>query len=273
MTSRSGEREEEKALDFRDFGLKGKTAFVCGSSAGLGRACAGALAAHGASVWINGRSEERLRRAAGELSRAHGVEVLSLAADVTTAEGRQAMLAACPSPDILVNNSDGPPPGDFRDFGEGEWHRALTANMVSPILLIRQYLDGMVARGWGRIINITSTSVKAPLPLLGLSNGARSGLTGFVSGLAREVGATGVTINNILPGRMETDRLRRYVDAVAARDGVPAEQSADLMKRSNPMKRFGQPEELGALCAFVASTQAGFITGQNFIVDGGEYMG
>ncbi|MBN9039443.1 MAG: SDR family oxidoreductase [Rhizobiales bacterium] len=263
----------EKRVDFRDFGIGGRTAFVCGSSAGLGRACASALAAHGAVVWINGRTEERVKRTADELAREHGAETRWLVADVTTAEGRAAMLEACPSPDILVNNSDGPRPGDFRDFGEAEWHAALSANMVSPILLIRQYLDGMIGRGWGRIVNITSTSVKAPLPLLGLSNGARSGLTGFVAGLAREVAASGVTINNILPGRMSTDRLSSYVGALAHGEGVAAEAVAERLAQSNPMKRFGRPEELGALCAFVASTGAAYITGQNLIVDGGEYLG
>lgn len=260
-------------MDYRDFGLRGRTAFVCGSSAGLGRACADALAAHGATVWINGRSEDKLRHAAEELAREHGARIKSLAADVATAEGREAMLSACPSPDILVNNSDGPPPGDFRALDREKWQRALDANMVSPILAIRQYLDGMMERGWGRIINITSTSVKAPLPLLALSNGARSGLTGFVSGLAREVAAHGVTINNILPGRIGTQRLARYIEALAGRDGLEPAEAGERLRSTNPMKRFGLPEEVGALCAFVASTQASFITGQNLIVDGGEYTG
>jgi 3-oxoacyl-[acyl-carrier protein] reductase len=255
-----------------DLGLEGRTALVCGSSAGLGRACAQALAAAGASVVLNGRQEGPLREAAKVIGDTHA-EVRFVVGDVTTAEGRKSILAACPSPDILVNNAAGPPTGDFRDFDEVAWQNALRVSMVSPIMLIRSVIDQMIDQKWGRIINITSSAVKSPLPLLGLSNGARSGLTGFVAGLAREVAIHGVTINNLLPGRMQTGRLDAYIGNIAASRGVSFDEAAADMSATNPMQRFGKPEELGAFCAFLCSQQAAYMTGQNILIDGGEFTG
>jgi 3-oxoacyl-[acyl-carrier protein] reductase len=254
-------------------GIENRTALVCGSSAGLGRACAIALASAGAKVVINGRSEEKLLVARREIEAETGAAVTHVVADVTTSDGRDLVLNVCPDPDILVNNSAGPPAGDFRDFGDKQWHDAVAVSMISPILMIRAVLDGMVARKWGRIINITSSAVKAPLPLLGLSNGARSGLTGFVSGLAREIASAGVTVNNLLPGRFATDRLNNYIRRMAERDGVNFDQASERMAAANPMHRFGKPDEFGAFCAFLASNHAAYMTGQNILLDGGEYPG
>lgn len=255
-----------------DLGLAGRRALVCGSSAGLGRACAEALAASGAVVWVNGRSEPKISETVQAFAQ-KGLKVNHVVGDVTTPEGRAAVLAACPDPDILVNNAAGPPTGDFRDFDEKIWHDALTTSMVSPIMLMRAVLDGMIARKWGRIVNITSSAVKAPLPLLGLSNGARSGLTGFVAGLAREVAADGVTINNLLPGRMSTERLTSYISKVAMSRNKPFDEAAAELAAANPMKRFGRPEELGVFCAFLCGETGAYVTGQNLLIDGGEYPG
>jgi 3-oxoacyl-[acyl-carrier protein] reductase len=256
-----------------DLGLEGRTALVCGSSAGLGLACAKALAAAGASIVLNGRQEGPLLEAAQAMNESAHAEVSFVVGDVTTTEGREGILAACPSPDILVNNAAGPPTGDFREFDELAWQDALRVSMISPIMLIRSVIDPMIEQEWGRIINITSSAVKSPLPLLGLSNGARSGLTGFIAGLAREVAIHGVTINNLLPGRMQTGRLDAYISSVAATRGISFDEAAAHMSASNPMKRFGRPEELGAFCAFLCSQQAAYMTGQNILIDGGEYTG
>lgn len=256
-----------------DLGLAGKTALVCGSSAGLGRACAAALATAGATVVLNGRNETRLAATAAQLSDITEVPLAYICADVTTQEGRETLLTECASPDILVNNADGPAMGDFRGLDEAAWADALQAAMISPIMLIRGVIDSMVDRRWGRIVNITSSSAKAPMPLLALSNGGRSGLTGFVAGLAREVAAYGVTINNLLPGRMNTDRLRDYIQALADSRAVSTDVIEKELLAPNPMRRFGDPSELGAFCAFLASEQASYVTGQNLLIDGGEYPG
>ncbi len=256
-----------------DLGIAGRTALVCGASKGLGRACAEALAKAGVTVTIAARGATALEAAAREISAATGSPVHPVAADVTTAEGRAAVLAACPSPDILVTNAGGPPPGDFRDWDETAWHAALEANMVTPIMLIRATVDGMAHRGFGRIVNITSAAVKAPIDVLGLSNGARAGLTGFVAGLARQVAQHGVTINNLLPGPFETDRLRTTVAAAAAREGLDTDALMDRRRAGNPTRRFGRPEEFGTMCAFIASAHAGYMTGQNILLDGGAYPG
>jgi 3-oxoacyl-[acyl-carrier protein] reductase len=256
-----------------DFGLVGRTALVCASSAGLGRACAQALAQHGARVTLNGRNEPALQTTCEEIRASTGGTVQYAVGDVTTPEGRSAVLAVCEPPDILINNAAGPPPGDFRTFDEAAWQDGVRVSMLSPIMMIRSVLDGMIERGWGRIMNITSSAVKAALPLLHLSNGARSGLTGFVAGLARDVAAHGVTVNHLLPGRFETDRLRSYIAKIAQRDGVSVDLAKERMMQSNPMLRFGRPEEFGAFCAFVASDHAAYMTGQNLLIDGGEYPG
>jgi 3-oxoacyl-[acyl-carrier protein] reductase len=245
-----------------DLGIAGRRALVCAASKGLGRACAFSLAENGVHVTIVARGREALEATAAEIRRA-GVEVQTVAADITTITGRAAALAACPSPDILINNAGGPPPGDFRDWSREHWIDAIDANMLTPIELIRATVDGMIARRFGRVVNITSSAVKAPIDVLGLSNGARSGLTGFVAGIARKTVRHNVTINNLLPGPFETDRLRSV---------VPAEQWA-ARKASNPAGRFGQPEEFGEACAFLCSAQAGYITGQNLLIDGGAYPG
>ena len=256
-----------------DLGIAGRTALVCGSSKGLGRACAEALAEAGAAVVLNARSPQALEETAQALSLKHGRDFVHVAADVTTREGRERLLAACPEPDILVTNAAGPPPGDFADWDEAVWEKALGANMVAPIQLIRAVVPAMRRRGWGRILNITSGAVKAPLPGLGLSNGARAGLTGFVAGAAREAAADGVTINNLLPGHFETDRLAAYLGFLAARDGISPEAARDALRSRNPAGRTGTPAEFGATCAFLASEHAGYINGQNILLDGGAYPG
>ncbi len=256
-----------------DLGLEGKKALVCAASKGLGRGCAEALAREGAAVTICARTEAAVREAAAEIGRSTGRTVRWVACDITTAPGRAAALAACPQPDILINNAGGPPPGDFRDWDREAWLRALDANMLTPIELIKATIDGMIERRFGRIVNITSSAVKAPIDVLGLSNGARSGLTGFIAGLARKVARHGVTINNILPGSFDTDRLRGNVALRAQTAGKPAEEIVRAMQDANPSGRFGTPAEFGALCAYVCSVQAGYLTAQNLLLDGGAYPG
>ncbi|QZP07460.1 SDR family oxidoreductase [Caenibius sp. WL] len=256
-----------------DLGIAGRSAIVCGSSQGLGHACAVALAEAGVDVVLNGRDESKLAQVADALSARLGRTVARVAADVTTPAGRTALLEACPEPDIVITNAAGPPPGNFVDWDEGDWQAALSANMVTPIMLIREVIGPMRRKGWGRIINITSGAVKAPIALLGLSNGARTGLTGFIAGLAREVARDGVTINNLLPGQFETSRLRALAQATAQSKGITTEQAWDAMGAANPTGRLGQPEEFGAACAFLASQQAAYINGQNILLDGGAYPG
>ncbi len=256
-----------------DLRLAGREALVCASSNGLGKACASALAMAGARVTINGRDEQRLLAARAEIEELSGESVRAVVGDVTTQAGRAEILRACPEPDILVNNAAGPPPGDFESWGEAEWMAAVGANMISPIQMIRATAPTMRRKGWGRVVNITSGSVKAPLPLLGLSNGARSGLTGFVAGIARELAASGVTINNLLPGNFATDRLRSYAAALAKRDGVSFEEAWRRLEEANPAKRIGDPQEFGSICAFVCSEHAAYINGQNLLIDGGAYPG
>ncbi len=256
-----------------DLGIKGRSAIVCGSSKGLGLACATALADAGVEVLLNGRSPEPLAAAAKTLSDRIGWPVASVAADVTTEAGRAALLAACPEPDILINNAAGPAPGLFEDWGEDEWHAALQANMVAPLQLIRATIPAMRRRGWGRILNITSSAVKSPVAMLGLSTGARLGLTGAVASLAREAACDGVTINNLLPGYFDTDRLAGVFAAQARRQNVSPDELRARAEAGNPTRRVGRPEEFGAACAFLASTHAGFINGQNLLMDGGAFPG
>ncbi|WP_407316847.1 SDR family oxidoreductase [Pseudomonas sp. nanlin1] len=256
-----------------DLGLTGKTALVCASSKGLGRACAMALASEGVTVTLLARGAEALLATAEAIAAATGVQVTTVVCDITTAQGRAAALAACPAPDILVTNAGGPPPGDFRDWQREDWIAALDANMLTPIELIKATVDGMQARGFGRIVNITSAAVKAPIDVLGLSNGARSGLCGFVAGLARKTVAHNVTINNLLPGPFDTDRLRTTAAAAAKASGKSVDEVLDARRRSNPAGRFGDPAEFGAACAFLCSQHAGFITGQNWLLDGGSFPG
>ncbi len=256
-----------------NFNIAGRTAIVCGASKGLGKGCAMALAREGVRIILNARDAATLERTAQEIRTATKAQVVPVAADATTGEGRAALIRACPDPDILVTNSGGPPPGDFRDWGEADWHRALQNNMVAHILLIKAVIDGMIARRFGRIVNITSAAVKAPYPSLGLSNGARTGLTGFVAGLAREVVKHGVTINNLLPGSHETDRLRAIVAREAESEGIPFETAIARAKAAEVAGRFGTVDEFGAVCAFLCSAHTGYITGQNLLVDGGYYHG
>jgi 3-oxoacyl-[acyl-carrier protein] reductase len=256
-----------------DLGIAGKSAIVCGASRGLGKACATALATEGVSVIIAARGEAALMEAADDIRSAGAGRVTPVVADVTSATGRDALFAACPEPEILVNNAGGPPPGDFRDWSQDDWFSAINDNMYSAIDMIRRSLDGMIERGFGRIVNITSIAVKLPQGELGLSNGARSGLTGFVSGIAREPAAHNVTINNLLPGFIATDRLRSLLQARAADAGVDAEQfNADFYQRI-PAQRPGDPAEFGALCAMLCSQQAAYLTAQNILMDGGAYPG
>ena len=256
-----------------DLGIRGKTALVCGASKGLGRGCATALAREGCRVTLIARQREALEKTAGEIRAATGATVAIVAADITSEEGRAAALAACPNPDILVSNAGGPPPGDFRKFSREDWLKAVSANMLTPIELIKATVDGMISRRFGRIVNITSSAVKAPIAELALSNGARTGLTGFVAGLARQTVAYNVTINNMLPGRFWTDRLRSNTDFIAKEKGKTVEEVKRELEKAIPAGRFGTPEEFGELCAYLCSVQAGYITGQNFLIDGGIYPG
>lgn len=262
-----------------DLGIAGKWALVGGSSKGLGLGCAQALAAEGVNVVMVARGADALQAAAAGIRAAHpGVQVLPVAADITTPAGRDAVFGVAGGPgkafDIVVTNAGGPPPGDFRQWDRDAWIAALDANMLTPIELIKATIDGMAERGFGRIVNITSGAVKAPLQVLGLSNGARTGLTGFIAGLARsEVAARGVTVNNLLPGAFETDRLRTTLGGLAQKQGKSYEAIADGRRLAVPAKRFGEPAEFGAVCAFLCSAQAGYITGQNILADGGAYPG
>lgn len=257
-----------------DLQLQGKWALVCASSKGLGRGCAEALAREGANVVVTARGEAALEATAAALRALNpAAEVRAVAGDITTPEGRAAALAACPQVDILVNNAGGPPPGDFRQWDRDAWLRALDANMLTPIELIRATVDAMASRGFGRVVNITSSAVKAPIDVLGLSNGARSGLTGFVAGLARKTVEHGVTINNLLPGPFDTDRLRATAVGAARQSGKTPEEVLEARRLQHPAKRYGTPAEFGAACAFLCSAHAGYITGQNLLVDGGAYPG
>jgi 3-oxoacyl-[acyl-carrier protein] reductase len=256
-----------------DLGLTGKTAIVCAASKGLGKATAMSLAREGVAVTICARTPETLDAAAQEIRDTTGSAVTPVACDITSESGRAAVLAACPSPDILVNNAGGPPPGDFRDWEREDWIKALDANMLTAIFLIKATVDGMIERRFGRIVNITSSAVKAPIDILGLSNGARAGLTGFVAGIARKTVAHNVTINNVLPGPFDTDRLRANFIRTAQESGRSVEEVMAERAKGNPAGRFGDPAEFGELCAFVCSAQAGYITGQNFLIDGGGYPG
>jgi 3-oxoacyl-[acyl-carrier protein] reductase len=257
-----------------DLGIAGKWALVCAASKGLGKGCAQALVSEGVNVVITARGLEALEATAAELRALNpAVQVVAVAGDITTPEGRAAALAAAPQVDILVNNAGGPPPGDFRDWGREDWIKAVDANMLTPIELIKATVDGMMARGFGRIVNITSSAVKSPVDGLGLSNGARSGLTGFVAGLARTTVAQGVTINNLLPGTFDTARLAGNFAAHAARQGITAEQAIAARLAKHPAHRFGRPDELGNTCAYLCSVHAGYINGQNILLDGGSFPG
>jgi 3-oxoacyl-[acyl-carrier protein] reductase len=256
-----------------DLGLAGRSALVCASSKGLGRACAAQLAREGVKLTLVARTAETLEATAEDIRKESGVEVKAVAVDITTAEGRDAALHACPEPDILINNAGGPPPGDFRDWDRDAWIAALDANMLTPIELIKATVDGMIARKFGRIVNITSAAVKAPIDILGLSNGARAGLTGFVAGLARKTVAHNVTINNLLPGPFETDRLHGTLTAAAKNAGKSFDEVYEERRKGNPAGRFGDPAEFGQACAFLCGAQSGFITGQNLLLDGGAFPG
>ena len=258
-----------------DLGITGKWALVCGASKGLGFGCAHALVREGVNVLIVARGAEALQAATDKLKTgAKGAQVLAVAADITTVEGRAAVFALRKDFDIVVTNAGGPPPGDFRDWDREAWIKAVDANMLTPIELIKATVDGMAARGFGRIINITSSAVKAPIDILGLSNGARSGLTGFVAGVSRsKIAAQGVTINNLLPGAFDTDRLKGTMAGAAKKTGQPIEAIMDTRKKTIPAQRFGTPDEFGAICAFLCSQHAGYINGQNVLADGGAYPG
>ena len=261
-----------------DLGIAGRWALVCGASKGLGLGCAQALVREGVNVLIVARSADVLEAAATQLiadcADGMGVSVLFCAADITTPEGRAAVFAMRSDFDIVVTNAGGPPTGDFRGWDRDTWIKAVDANMLTPIELIKATVDGMAARGFGRIVNITSSAVKSPIDVLGLSNGARSGLTGFVAGVARSpLAGQGVTINNLLPGAFDTDRLRSNMQGAAAKTGQNADAVADARRKTIPAQRFGTPEEFGAICAFLCSAHAGYITGQNVLADGGAFPG
>jgi 3-oxoacyl-[acyl-carrier protein] reductase len=256
-----------------DLGIRGKTALVCAASKGLGKGCAMALAREGVNLVITARGAEALEATAVEIRNTYKVKVTTVAGDITTAQGREAALKAAQAPDILVNNAGGPPPGDFREWDREAWVKAVEANMITPILMIRAVVDGMIGRKFGRIVNITSGAVKAPIPELGLSNGARTGLTGFIAGISRTTVRHNVTINNLLPGPFETDRLRSNLEFNAKKLGRTAAELRKQRTDANPAGRFGTVEEFGDACAYLCSAQAGFITGQNLLMDGGAYPG
>jgi 3-oxoacyl-[acyl-carrier protein] reductase len=256
-----------------DLGIAGRKAIVCASSKGLGRACAKSLAEAGCEVVVNGRNREIVEAAAADIRQATGARVIAVAADVGTAEGQQALFAACPEPDIVVNNNAGPPFRDFRELTRQHIIDGVIANMVVAIEITQRVIDPMVKRNFGRIINITSGTVKAPLFGLDLSSGARAGLTAFMAGVARSVAAANVTINFMQPGAFATDRLQSNMEMTATKRGITIEQAAKERIASIPAKRLGAPEELGAVCAFLCSTHAGYITGQNLLLDGGAFPG
>jgi 3-oxoacyl-[acyl-carrier protein] reductase len=258
-----------------DLGIKGRRAIVCASSKGLGRACAIALANEGVHVTLTARGAEALKQTADEIRKASpGVTVTEIVGAITTPQGRADVLKACPEPDILINNAGGPPPGDFRNWTRDDWIKAIDANMLTPIELIKATVDGMMARKFGRIVNITSAAVKSPIEVLGLSNGARAGLTGFVAGIARKTVINNVTINGLLPGPFNTDRVRGPVAKTEAdRRGISVDQLLAERAKLNPAGRFGDPEEFGLACAFLCADKAGFITGQNILLDGGAFPG
>ena len=259
-----------------DLGIKGRWALVCAASKGLGKGCALALVREGVNVVITARGAEALEATAAELRKITGAgQVIAVPGDITTPENRKAALAACPQVDILINNAGGPPPGDFRDWSRDDWVKALDANMLTPIELIKATVDAMAERDFGRIVNITSGAVKAPIDVLGLSNGARTGLTGFVAGLARQsrVASRNVTINNLLPGVFDTDRIQATLKGQAAKSGRSIEELKEARKATVPAKRYGTLEEFGQFCAFICSAQASYLTGQNILLDGGAYPG
>lgn len=256
-----------------DLGIAGRKAIVGGASAGLGKGCAMALAREGVEVTIVARTAANIEAAAEEIRAATGSRVTAVAADITTDEGRAAVLKACPEPDIVVNNSGGPPSGNFRDWDRETWIKALNGNMLSAIFMIKDTVDGMIARKFGRIVNITSSAVKAPIPILGLSNGARSGLTGFVAGVAREVAKHNVTINNLLPGDFDTERHQSNTRAMAKLQNRTYEEVRASRMAQVAAGRFGTPIEFGQYCAYLCSAQASFITAQNLLIDGGKYPG
>src|ERR1700760_802512 len=254
-----------------DLGLKGKKAIVCAASKGLGRACAISLAREGVELVITARTADTLEATAAEIRQLTGAKVTAIAGDITSEEGRTAALKACPAPDILVNNNGGPPRGDFREWDRDMWIKAVDANMLAPIFLIKAVVDGMIDRKFGRIVNITSGSVKSPIPELGMSNGARAGLTGFVAGLARQVAKHNVVINNILPGPFLTDRLRSgFLDA-ASKSNRPVDELVQERAKNSYTGRVGDPAEFGDACAFLCSAKIGFIVGQNLLLDGGSF--
>ncbi len=254
-----------------DLGIKDKKAIVCAASKGLGRACAMALAKNGVDLVINSRTASELEATAAEIRAATGRTITAVACDITTPEGRAQVLAACPNPDILVNNAGGPPRGDFREWNEADWMKAVNGNMVTPIMLIKAVVDGMVARKFGRIVNITSSSVKSPIAELGMSNGARAGLTGFVGGLARQIARHNVTINGLLPGPFLTDRLRSGRMDAAKKAGMPVDEFIAEHFKNSPAGRPGNPFEFGEACAFLCAASSGFIVGQNLLLDGGAF--
>ncbi len=254
-----------------DLGLQGRTALVCAASKGLGRAVAFALAREGVTLTITARGADALAQTAAEIRAETGTLVHIAPGDITTEAGRAAALAVAGQPDILITNAGGPPPGDFRDLTEAQWLAALHSNMLTPIALIRAVIDPMIARRFGRIVNITSASVKSPIPTLGLSNGARAGLTGFVGGVAREGARHNVTINNLLPGPFLTDRLRANAQAAAQAAGRSVDHEIMRRAQSNPTQRVGTPGEFGDACAFLCAAQSGYIVGQNILIDGGAF--
>ncbi len=256
-----------------DLGIAGRKAIVCASSRGLGKACARALAAAGCEVVINGRDGKTLNATAAELIQQTGGKIVAVVADVATPEGQTALFAACPQPDILINNNGGPPLRDFRVLTRAQMIEGVTANMIVAIELIQKVIDPMTQRNFGRIVNITSAAVKAPLAGLDLSSGARAGLTAFLAGVARTVADKNVTINNILPGAFDTDRLRGTLGKAAESKGITYEQAAAARAATIPARRFGEPAEFGAAAAFLCSAQAGYITGQNLLIDGGLFPG
>jgi 3-oxoacyl-[acyl-carrier protein] reductase len=256
-----------------DLKIAGRKAIICASSKGLGKACAQALAAEGADVWISARSSGPLQAAADEINALGAGKATAVVADVTTDEGRDALYTACPSPDILINNAGGPAPGDFRNWDQKDWFDAVNANMYSAIDMIKRCLDGMIERRFGRIVNITSVAVKLPVPVLGLSNGARAGLTGFISGIAREPARYNVTINNLLPGYIATGRMWSVLEAGARQSGTDPRVFQQNLFSKIGANRPGEPDEFGATCAFLCSRQAAYITAQNVLMDGGLYPG